>query len=100
MIIKMDKWLEESYEKYPPNNFEQLWLPEYIVLDNSINDILMPERYVICGNPCGNIELPRIIDGKLRSSFTINYCVGAYKIQTSHKFSSGLEIYNPVKTIE
>lgn len=90
-------WLEESNNKYPEDNFAELWLPEYPILDDSINDnFFMPKLYVIAGNTRGNIELARIINSKLVSSFTIGYCEKAYRIQSAHGFAYPL-IYNPIK---
>jgi len=90
-------WLQRSNEMYPEDNFAELWLPEYLVLDDNIQDnMFMPKKYVIAGNTSGNIELPRIIGGHLKSSYTINYCQGAYRLQTANKFAYPM-IYNPVR---
>jgi len=81
------EWLRHSYEKHPGDNFYALWLPEYPVLDDNIDDnFFMPKRYVIMGNVAGNIELPRIMGSVLVSSYNIDYCIGAHLIQTANGF--------------
>ncbi len=81
------EWLTNSFEKHPGDDFCEMWLPEYSVLDDRIDDdFFMPPKYVITGNTAGNIELPRVINNVLVSSYNIDYCIGAHKIQTANSF--------------
>lgn len=93
VVCELKDWLENSYEKYPGNGWGELWLPEYPVFDDAIDDdFFMPLIAVVSGNTRGNIELPRIIKNKIQSSYTVDYCQGCYRKQSAHGFSKR-EVY-------
>lgn len=100
-IIQLNRelceWLDNSYEHYPPTEkWGDIWLPEYDVLDDEIDDPYMnPEKYCIEGNVRGNIELPRRLKGKFVSFWIIDYTQKCEPKQTASAFAKP-EVYDPI----